>query len=247
MRKTMMTAAAVAALGWAGAASAHSIYAPYVEQGVFEAEVNGERLVGGDEDGASEALLELGYGFTDRLHLGVMAEVEDEPGEERQAEAVGLEAIMYLGQIPGIGVDAGAYLEYEQRLHAESGVVVAKLLLARRFGPVEGILNLIAEQPLTDKDGEGDMEFGYAAQASVEAMDDVELGVQAIGGLGSNRDFGASAEEHWVGPMAEFELEHLPMPGELEFQAAYLLPVSDAAEEAADGQFRFVIEYERKF
>ncbi|HEX6861141.1 MAG TPA: hypothetical protein VF138_13195 [Caulobacteraceae bacterium] len=246
MRKSIFVTAAFVALGWSGAAAAHDVYAPYVEKGVFEVEARGQRLIGGAEDGEGEVSFEVGYGFTDRLHIGLVSEVEDEPGEERRAEAVGIEAIYEIGQIPGTGVDLGAYLEYEQRLHGESGVLEAKLLAARQFGPVEGLFNLIAEQPLTDRDGEGDWELGYAAQASVEAADDFEVGVQAIGGLGERGALGGR-QQHWFGPMAEVELEHLPLPGELELQAAYLLPVSDGARDEADGQFRFAIEFERAF
>src|SRR5207302_11382015 len=101
---------------------------------VTEVEVRGGRLLGGQAAGDSAAVVELEHGFNDRLSLAVLAEFVDQPHDPRKLDAVALEAVAYLGQIPKTGIDVGAYLEYEQRIHNESGVLEAKLLLARRFG-----------------------------------------------------------------------------------------------------------------
>lgn len=245
MRTALLAMTAIFTLGGASAAAAHSLYSPEVQKGEFEAEARVERLVGGEEDGETETRLEAGYGFTDRLNLAVFGEVEDEPGEASEMHAIGVEAIFETGRIETLSLDTGVYLEYEQFLHGEGGKAEAKLLLARQFGPVKGLLNLIAEQPLTDEDGAGAMEFGYAAQATAEVAHDFDLGVMALGGLGTNRDFGGR-QAHFVGPVAEWELEHLPFPGELEFQAAYLFALGEADEET-DGQVQFTVEWEREF
>jgi hypothetical protein len=243
-------AAGLATVAWASAASAapglkSKVETPYVESGVTEVELRGGRFTSGDAEGESGAAIEIEHGVNDRLSLAVVGEFEDEAGERRRLESVGVEARGYLGQVPGLGLDVGGYLEYEQRVHAESGVLEGKLLLARQFGPVETLLNLIAEQPLTGKSGQGATEFGYAAEASAPVRDNVRLGVQAFGDLGTNRAFGAS-QPHFIGPMARWTLHPSHAVGELELEASYLF-AAGAARHDTDGQVRFALEWEKRF
>lgn len=250
MRTWTWAAASVVALGIAGAAQAepglaNKVYSPYVKKGVTELELRGGRLNGGPLAGESAGIVELEYGLSDRVTLAVLAEFEHHAGEQTKLDAVAVEGVAYLGQIPALGVDVGAYVEYEQRIHNESGVAEAKLLLARQFGPVRSRLNLIVEKPLTDRPGEDETEFGYAAQASIEVARNLQLGVQAFGDLGVAGHLGGR-QPHYVGPVADFEFRPKGMPGEIELQAAYLLPVGDARHDA-DGQLRLMIDFERRF
>jgi hypothetical protein len=251
VRVRNLSALAALVLLAAGSASAepglsNKVYDPYVRRGVTEVEVRAGRLTGGPLNGEQAAVVELERGVSDRLSLAVLAEFEQHAGEARKLDAVAVEGVAYLGQIPGVGVDVGGYLEYEQRIHNESGVLEAKLLLAKRSGRFEGLLNLIAQKPLTDRPGEGDTEFGYAAQGTWAVADHVGLGVQAFGDLGTNRSFGGR-QAHYVGPVARWELHPAWLKGgELEFEGAYLLPVA-AARDETDGQVRFVVEFERHF
>jgi len=245
-------AAAMAVVGWTGAAAAdepglaNQVYAPYPRNGVTEVEVRGGRLLGGAEAGDSGAVVELERGFGDRLSLAVVGEFEDEPGARRKLDSVGLEGVAYLGQVPGAGVDVGGYLEYEQRIHNESGVVEAKLLLARRLGPVRTLVNLIAQQPLTGRDGEGATQFGYAAQGTVDAGRGVQVGLQAFGDLGTNRAIGGS-QAHYLGPVVRWEFRPAGRKGgELELEAAWLAALG-AARRYTDGQVRFALEWETRF
>ncbi len=250
MRTWGWAAAGGLALGiWSAASAepglANKVYSPYVRKGVTEVELRGGRLNGGPLAGESAGVVELEQGLSDRVSLAVLAEFEHHAGERTKLDAVAVEGVAYLGQVPKLGVDVGVYLEYEQRLHNESGVLEGKLLLARQFGPVHGLFNLIAEKPLTDKPGEGPTEFEYAAQATIDAGRNVQLGLQAFGDLGTTHHLGGS-QPHYVGPVADFEWRPRGMPGEIEFEAAYLLPVGSARHDS-DGQLRLMIEYERRF
>jgi hypothetical protein len=250
MRRVRLGLVAAMMAGWAGAAAAqpglaNQVYSPYVLKGVTEVEVRGGRLTGGAANGDSAAIVEVEHGFSDRLSLAVLAEFEHQPGARGKLDAIAVEGVAYLGQVPGTGVDVGAYLEYEQRIHNESGVVEAKLLLARQFGPVQGLLNLIARKPLTDRPGEGAMAFGYAAQGTVDAGHDLRVGLQAFGDLGTNRALGGR-QGHFVGPVVRWEGRPHWAPGELELEAAYLLPVGTARRET-DGQVRFAVAWEKRF
>jgi hypothetical protein len=235
----------------AGAAAAepglaNKVYAPYVRNGLTEVEVRGGRFTGGPASGESALVIEIERGLSDRISLAVLAEFEDHAGEARKLDAVAVEGVVYVGQIPGIGVDVGGYLEYEQRIHNESGVLEGKLLLAKRVGAFEGLVNIIAEQPLTDRDGEGATEFGYAAQATVRAARGLKLGAQAFGDLGTNRAFGGR-QPHFIGPVANWEIRPTWLKGgELEFEAAYLVAAGSARDDT-DGQVRLMVELERRF
>lgn len=251
MRIWGIAAAMGIAVGWTAAASAepglaNKVYSPYVRNGVTEVEVRAGRLTGGPLDGEQAAVVEFEHGVSDRVSLAVLAEFEQHAGEGRKLDALSVEGVAYLGQVPGIGVDVGGYLEYEQRIHNESGVLEGKLLLAKRSGDFEGLLNLIAARALTDKPDEDATEFGYAAQATWDVGRNVRLGGQAFGDLGTDHSFGGR-QGHYLGPVAQWEVRPTWLKGgELEFEGAYLWPVAAAAAET-NGQVRFVVEFERRF
>jgi len=253
MRRWGWTVAAALALGLGvrGAAAdspglSNKVYDPYVRNGVTEVELRGGRLTGGPLDGEQAAVVELERGINDRLSLAVVGEFEQHAGEAGKLDSVGLEGVVYIGQIPGLGVDVGGYLEYEQRLHNESGVVEAKLLLAKRSGPFEVRFNLISQTPLTNRPGEGDTELGYAVQGTVDAARGLKLGAQAFGGAGATRSLGGR-QGHYLGPVVNWEFRPSWMKGgEVELEAAYLAPLGTARAES-DGQVRLMLEFERRF
>lgn len=243
-------AAVVAVLAVAGSASAqglaNKVYSPYVMKGVDEIELRAGRLNGGPLDGEQAAVVELERGISDRVSLAAVAEFEQHAGEAKTLDAIAVEGVAYLGQIPGLGVDVGGYLEYEQRIHNESGVLEGKVLLAKQAGPFEALLNLIASKPLTDRPGQGDTAFGYAAQGTFDVGGGVRLGGQAFGDLGTSRSPGGR-QSHYVGPVAHWEVRRAWLKGgELELEAAWLLPVA-AARASTDSQVRLAVEYEKKF
>src|SRR5438067_171969 len=104
-------AAVVAALVVAGPTFAqglsNKVYSPYVKKGVDEVELRAGRLNGGPLDGEQGAVVELERGLSDRLSLAVLAEFEQHAGEEKKLDAIAVEGVVYIGQIPGLGVDVG--------------------------------------------------------------------------------------------------------------------------------------------
>ena len=251
--KTPILAALTAAASLASFASAHAqpglanqVYEPYVKKGVTEVELRAGRLNGGRLDGESGAVVELEHGFTDRFSLAVLGEFERHAGEKSKLDALAVEGVAYLGQIPGIGVDVGAYAEYEQRIHNESGVLEGKLLLAKQSGPVQTLLNLIVERPLTNRSDERETEFGYAVQSTVAATPSVRVGLQAFGDLGTSGSFGGR-QAHYLGPVARWELHPAGLgKGELELEAAYLAPLGTARRDTRS-QVRVALEFEKRF
>src|SRR5438093_1522289 len=99
-------AAMAAGVLCAGAAAAepglaNKVYAPYVGNGLTEVEGRGGRFTGGPESGESAPVGELEKGISDRVSLAVLAEFEDHAGEGRKLDAVAVEGVVYIGQIPG--------------------------------------------------------------------------------------------------------------------------------------------------
>ena len=224
----------------------NKVYSPYIEKGVTELELRAGRLNGGPLDGESGAVVELEQGLTDRFSLAVLGEFERHAGEKSKLDAIAVEGVYYIGQIPGLGVDVGGYLEYEQRIHNESGVLEGKLLFAKRSGPFEGLFNVIVDRPLSSRPSEHDAGFGYAAQATWEAAPGLKLGGQGFGDLGTDKSFGGR-QAHYVGPVANWTLHPRWMKGgELELEAAWLAPVG-AARDETNSQVRLMLEFEKRF
>ncbi|WP_309606538.1 hypothetical protein [Phenylobacterium sp.] len=222
------------------------VYSPYVHKGVTELELRGGRLNGGPLDGEQAAIVELEQGLNDRVSVAAIAEFEQHAGQAGRLDGVAVEAVVYVGQIPGIGVDVGGYLEYEQRIHNESGVLEGKILLAKQAGGFEALVNLIAKRALTERPGEDDTRFGYAAEATFDVGHRLKLGAQAFGDMGTNRAFGGR-RAHYVGPVARWAVKPGWMSGgELELEAAWLLPLGTARADS-DSQLRFVMAFERRF
>jgi hypothetical protein len=238
-----MTAAAVAAAIAAFAAPTAALAAPgvageldpaTVQAGEPEIELRYGRLNGGPDDGEDGLKVEAGYGVTDRLRVGGMIEFEREPGQPHRADSVSVEAIYALGKAGGI--DVAVYGEYELGFLGPDKIET-KLVLQRRTAAFDLRLNLIAEKALASG---APVELGYAAGAYAAVGGDLQLGIEAYGELGTFNHFAPRAE-HFVGPVARFEIEGLGP--ELGLQVGYLFPLG-AARDDTDGQLQLRLEME---
>lgn len=210
------------------------IYGATVSPGEFELESRYDALAGGPDDGEDMVKLELGYGVSKRLRVGLQGEFEREPGSPRKAEELGIEAIYTLGRVGGI--DVALYGEYAIGLDGPDKIET-KLLLQHRPGPFDLRLNLIAEKELT---GGAKVDLAYAAQADVAVAGDLRVGVQAFGDLGTfDRVFPAAG--HMIGPVVSTEVEGLGP--ELKLEAGYLFALGTARQDTR-GQFRLALELE---
>jgi len=210
------------------------VYGATVEKGEPEVELRYGRLGGGPDNGEDALKIEAGYGVTDRLRLAGVVEFEREAGQGRKAEAASIEAIYALGKAGGI--DVALYGEYEIGFHGPNKLET-KLLLQRKTDAFDLRLNLIAEKPLVSG---AKVELGYAAGAYLPVTSDIQVGIEAYGGLGTFDDFAPRAE-HFVGPVAKFEIEGLGP--ELGLQVGYLFALG-AARDDTDGQLQVRLEME---
>jgi hypothetical protein len=223
------------------------VYSPYVENHVLELESRwGQELGSGDLKGARTLVQELEYGFNDRFSLALVTQVQRAPGEGDHLSGVGLEGIAYLGQIPWLGVDAGAYLEYKKGVNGELDAGEAKLLLAKTAGRFQGLFNLIAERPFGAPAGEGFAAYGYAASATWRTVGQLRLGAEAFGDLGDDHGILNHAQGAYLGPQVKWETQPRFLPVELELDAGWLAPIGPAKAEAKS-QARISLELERRF
>lgn len=213
------------------------VYGATVEAGKTEIEARYGRLTGRSADGQDAFVLEAAHGFSPRFYGAVLATFGREPVNSRRLEALALEGIFTLGHIKSLDLDTAVYVEAEHGIHGHDNLET-KLLLEHRKGHFDSRLNLIAERPL--KSG-APVEFGYAASADYEVAEDISVGAEAFGDLGTSRKVTTHAE-HYVGPSLKLGLDHVGR-GELELRAGYLIAV-DRARDEAKGQLRFGMEYE---
>jgi len=223
------------------------VYSPYVGNHRLEFSTRiGQEVGNGELKGAQTIVSEAEYGFNDRLSLGLVTSVERAPGEARKLTGVGLEAIYYLGRIPGIGVDAGLYLEATKGTNGESDSGEAKLLLAKTAGRFQGLLNLIVERPFNGPPGEVYASYGYAASATWRTIGALRLGAEAFGDFGDDHGFLNHPQGAYVGPQVKWEHKPRSFPFEIEVDAGWLAAVGADRPEASS-QFRINLEFERRF
>ena len=219
------------------------VYGTAIEKGVTEFESRFARINGRSEDGASALVLEVSHGFSDRFYGAVLTTIENEANGPSQVDGVSLEGIYRLGTIPGVGIDVALYGEYAAAFHDQPHNLEVKALLEKRFGKLDTRVNLVAERLIRDS---APVVFSYAASADYAIVgDDLRLGVQAFGDLGDSQRF-LGRQEHYVGPVAKFEIEHTPLGGELEIETGYLF-AAGAARDNARGQARLLLEWEFRF
>lgn len=214
------------------------VYGATVEPGVTEIETRYGRLTGDEADGEDAFVLEASHGFSSRFYGAALAIFEREPGESRRLDALALEGIAPLGTIKPLGIDTALYVEVEKPIH-DSAKLESKLLLEKRMAGFDSRLNLIGEKPF---DG-SPVEFRYAASADFEIADDIRLGAEAFGDLGTSHRV-TTRGEHYLGPSVSADIEHIGK-GELELRAGYLFALGRARDET-DGQLRFGLAYEFK-
>ena len=233
--------AAVAAQATPGLDS--KVYGTHIERGVTEFESRYARLTGKDGDGTSALVLEVAHGFSDRFYGAVLTTFDHEPDQSTQVSGIALEGIYRLGRIPGIDVDVALYGEYAAAFRDQPHNLEFKALLEKEVGGFDLRVNLVAERLLRSS---APVEFSYAVSADQAVIgDEVRLGVQAFGDLGSSDRFGGR-QEHFVGPVAKFEIEHPPFGGEIGIEVGYLFSVA-AARDNARGQARLLVEWEKRF
>ena len=104
------------------------VYDPYVRNHVLEAETRVARETGGTLDRSAATVAELEYGMSDTLSLAVLGKITGGGSDSTRLRGVGVEAVYYLGQIPGLGVDVGLYGEVMNGLNGDDSALELSLI-----------------------------------------------------------------------------------------------------------------------
>jgi hypothetical protein len=223
------------------------VYSPYVENHVLELESRwGGEVGSGDLKGAHTLVEELEAGLNDRESLALVTTVEQTPDASNRLTGLGLESITYLGQIPGVGVDAGLYFEYTKGFGGETDRGEAKLLLAKTIDRFQGLFNFIVERPFGAPKGEEFAAYGYAASATWRTVGALRLGAEAFGDFGDDHRFLSRPQGAYVGPQVKWEGKPRFLPCEVELDAGWLAAVGQDRREASS-QFKLNVELQRRF
>lgn len=231
---------------WADPRLDEKVYDPYVENHAVEFEIRAGQEIGGPLGGARTVVVEAEYGLNDRVSLALVGDISREPGQASRFTGLGLEGVIYLGQIPKLGVDAGLYLEYMRGFQGEADAGEAKLLLAKTSGRFQGLVNFIVERPFGVPAGQGYASYGYAASATWRAIGGLRLGAEAFGDLGDDHGFLNRPQGAYVGPQLKWAAHPSFSPVEIKLDAGWLKAVG-ADRDEADSQVRLTLELERRF
>jgi hypothetical protein len=238
----LLAAPFASAPAWAASGLAQKAESPLSEPGAVELEVRAGGYSGANRVRVGK--IEVSRGLAKHWRVALLGTYEKAPGADARFDSLALESVFGFGRI--FGFESGLYLEYAQRLHNESGVIEGKFLLERKIGWLKARANFNAEQPLTERDGEGALEFGYAGLALAEPIEHLEVGLEAHGDLGTSRHFGGR-RAHFLGPAVRWEIgEGEEAMGELELGVSYLFNVGDRSA-TAPGALNFLIEWAAKF
>jgi hypothetical protein len=223
------------------------VYSPYIQNHMLELETNwGQEFGAGDLKGARTFVEEIEAGLNDRVSLALLGTVERAPGSDERLTGVGVEGIVYLGQIPKLGVDAGFYLEYKVGSGGEPDKGETKLLLAKTSGRFQGLFNFIVERPFGAPAGEEFATYGYAASATWRTVGKLRVGAEAFGDLGDDHGFLKRPQGAYVGPQVKWEGRPGFLPVEVDIDAGWLFAVGPDRREAAS-QAKVNIELEHRF
>ena len=222
------------------------VYSPYVQNHVAELEIRQGQQLDGATAGQGTTVIEAEYGLNDRVSLALVSALASAPGQASQFDGVGIEGIVYLGQIPKLGVDTGVYLEYTHGLYGEADVAEGKILLAKTAGRFQGLANLIVERPLNAPSGENFASYGYAVSATWQTVGALRLGIEAFGDLGDDRGFLTRPVGAYVGPQLKWEGRPPGSPVEIDLDIGWLAAVG-ADQSEARSQLKVAVEFEHRF
>lgn len=247
LRMWRVAAAGLAWLACAGAAraspgAADVINDPGVEKGQLSAQVGFAGLLAGrtgEGDGAAEA--EVGYGFSNRFGLTVVAGFADPPRSGPMVSSVEVQALYNFGRVAG--VETGLRLALSHGMHGEDDGVEVQALFMKQAGPFEGRFNLIAGKSLAG--GRHGVDLGYAVLAVMRAGPHLQLGAKALGGFATDPAIDTSAR-HYVGPTAVAEV---PLPralGAVRLEGAWMAALGSARVDSR-GAWSLIAQWERAF
>jgi hypothetical protein len=225
----------------------HKVYSPYVEEGVLELEMRGDRTV--DRSSAKDNLqtqnFEVGYGVNSWWSTSLSGRTNKDPGAGLRYSASVWENIFQLTERGKYPVDVGLYAEYlKSHLGSQPDEFETKLLLQKDVGPLAFTTNLIFTREIGRASGKG-VGFEYAARANYPWRREIQFNVEAFGEPGRLTGFDeASAQQHLLGPVMSGEFNFAGLPGNIVYEVGYLFGLTSGSPQ---GTVKWLLEYEIAF
>jgi len=222
------------------------IYSPYVEYGEFELEYRGH--VTNDSRAAKDKNMkdraEIVYGFTEFWSAGIIGSWEKTSGSSREFVATSWENIFQLTDQGQYWVDVGLYLEYELAdVSSAADKVEAKLLLEKPGDQFTNTANIILEREVgSNSNGETELEIFWRTKYRWKKTLEPAIEIYSMFGDISNTG-GFSKQKHSIGPVIMGNLA-TGSESKFKYEVGYLFGISDAA---ADGSWKWVLEWETRF
>jgi hypothetical protein len=228
-------------MGNAYAGPADYVYYPAVEYGEREIDFKFGTGKASGEDRERVSSLGLGYGATEYWFTEVYFKREEQGSEGLSiAEWENKFQLTETGKYP---IDIGLITEIEAPLqHGNPYEFKFGPLFQTAFGKVQLNANVLFERTFGGgSDEEHITEAGYQWQVKYRWQEALEFGAQGIGEVGEwNHWDGRNEQKHRMGP-AVFGKIGLGGREAIRYNAAWLVGVSDAAENST---FRMQVEYE---
>lgn len=222
------------------------ISSPEVKKNEFEVEYSGIRTSDDSASGNNKQshTLEMEYGFTDRLMLGLETKEERSAASGSKLSGYGIEGQYQFTKQGDWWLASAIKAEYLHAAHdADADEAEAKLLLARTEHKFKTIVNISLERELGSHRDPG-VALSSAVQATYACDKHFTPGIEWHGDYGMLNDLNRSgAREHYVGPILTGELFELGS-GEIGYTAGYYWGLTG---HSTDHAARLQIGYETAF
>ena len=220
------------------------IYSPNVEYHEMSVEYNGSRTFDhhGDKDDAQTHELTFEAGITPRLEVEASTGFEKDPDGSLKLDDLELEGRYQFFEQGENWVDTGALVAYDFATQShDPDSVEAKLLLQKDIDMTTTTVNIGFDQTVGgDSAHTGGPDYVLLWNTRYRYSKYFQPGIELQSDFGQRPHLnGFNEQEHYIGPAAYGKLF-----GQLKYQAAYLVGVSDAASDSAA---RVLVEYEMHF
>jgi hypothetical protein len=222
------------------------VYSPIIETGVAELEYRGARTIDSDssKNGAEIQKVSLGYAPTSWWFAEVYGNWARDPGGSLHFDGTEWESFFQLTEPGEYWANFGVFLEYERvaNRRTDSDEFAIGPMIEHDFGPITANLNLVLTRqlgPVIEQRGIG---LRYALQSRWRLMPAFQPALQFFGDVGSISHLTPIREhEHLIGPGAVGKFALGFMPGNVEYDVAYLFGIT---RDSPSGVIKLILEYE---